>query len=88
MDQYSDSRFAFPQHREIVSTVNSMLVSSINTFVCHKVCLEIFFVTPMVADLALDRPVVPLEKAPEVTETVLPKDSVCEPDSPGVEVDQ
>ena len=65
-----------------------MLVSSINNFVCHKVCLEIFFVTPMVADLSLDRPVVPLEKAPEVTETVLPNDSVCEPDSPGVEVDQ
>ena len=42
----------------------------------------------MVTDSALDRPVVPLEKAPEVTETVLSKDSVCEPDSSGVEVDQ
>ena len=42
----------------------------------------------MAADLALDRPVVTLEKAPEVTETVLPKDSVCELDFPDVEVDQ
>ena len=28
------------------------------------------------------------QKGPEVTETVLPKDSVCEPDFPGGEVDQ
>ena len=53
-----------------------------------KVCLKILFATPMAADFALDRPVVPLEKALEVTGTVLPKDSVCEPDFPGVEVDQ
>ena len=53
-----------------------------------KYALEILFATPMVADFAFDRPVVPLEKALVVTGTVLPKDSVCEPDFPGVEVDQ
>ena len=42
MDQFSHPRFAFPQHCEIVSTVNSTFVSSIDNFKCHKVCMEIF----------------------------------------------
>ena len=42
----------------------------------------------MVSDFGLDRLVVPLEKAPEITETVLPKYSGREPDFPEIEVDQ